>query len=443
MDRRMFVGGMVAAGAAGTAQIWASTPGSNSPSAFRVDGDRVNEQLVQLAQFGKSPTGTRRMAYTDADRQGRDYIVQLMQDAGLEVRIDTAGNILGRREGTEAGAPAILFGSHIDSVPNGGNYDGDVGVLSSIEAVRTLSSRNERTRHPLEVVVFQNEEGGLVGSKAMAIGLTEAELNHEAISGKTWREGIGFLGGDVTRLDAARRTPDQTLCYLELHIEQGGTLETVGRTIGLVEGIVSLRQAEVTVDGFANHAGTTQMNNRQDAMLAAAQFAVEMNRMVRAMPGRQVATVGRIAAQPGAPNVVPGRVVFSIDYRDLAVATLDRLEEGFRDIARKVEQETGTRFGIERSQSSAPALMNHDLRAMIATSAEGLGLTTYSLPSGAGHDAQQMAKIAPTAMIFIPSRGGISHSPEEYSSPEDVVHGANTLLRTILQVDQHGLTRSP
>lgn len=438
MERRTFVAGMVAAG---TTPLWASTRSLWPGTAFRVDGDRVNEQLMRLAEFGKSPTGTRRMAYTDADRQGREYIVRLMQEAGLEVRIDTAGNILGRREGTESGVPAILFGSHIDSVPNGGNYDGDVGVLSSIEAVRTLVSRNQRTRHPLEVVVFQNEEGGLIGSKLMATGLTDQELSRVANSGKTLRDGIGFLGGDVARLDDARRSPGQTLCYLELHIEQGGNLETLGKTIGVVEGIVSLRQVEVTVDGFANHAGTTPMDHRQDAMLAAAQFAVEMNRMVRAMPGRQVATVGRIAVQPGAPNVVPGQVVFSIDYRDLAVATLDRLDEQFHDIARMVEQKTGTRFSFDQSQASAPALMNDELKIMIAASADGLGLSTHSLPSGAGHDAQQMAKIAPTAMIFIPSRGGISHSPNEYTSPEDVVHGANTLLQTVLQVDKHGIVR--
>ena len=438
MERRTFVAGMVAAG---MTPLRASTRPLRPGTALRVDGGRVNEQLVQLAEFGKSPTGTRRMAYTDADRQGREYILRLMQEAGLEVRIDTAGNLLGRREGTEPGAPAILFGSHIDSVPNGGNYDGDVGVLSSIEAVRTLVSRNERTRHPLEVVVFQNEEGGLIGSKLMATGLTDEELNRVANSGKTLREGIGFLGGDVARREEARRSSSQTLCYLELHIEQGGNLETLGKTIGVVEGIVSLREVEVTVDGFANHAGTTPMDHRQDAMLAAAQFAVEMNRMVRAMPGRQVATVGRIAAQPGAPNVVPGRVVFSIDYRDLAVATLDRLDEQFHDIARKVELETGARFSFDQHPASAPALMNDGLRAMIAESADGLGLSTHSLPSGAGHDAQQMAKITPTAMIFIPSRGGISHSPNEYTSPEDVVHGANALLQTVLLVDQNGMTR--
>ena len=438
MERRTFVAGMVAAG---MTPLRASTRPLRPGTALRVDGGRVNEQLVQLAEFGKSPTGTRRMAYTDADRQGREYILRLMQEAGLEVRIDTAGNILGRREGTEPGAPAIFFGSHIDSVPNGGNYDGDVGVLSSIEAVRALVSRNERTRHPLEVVVFQNEEGGLIGSKLMATGLTDEELNRVANSGKTLREGIGFLGGDVAHREEARRSSSQTLCYLELHIEQGGNLETLGKTIGVVEGIVSLREVEVTVDGFANHAGTTPMDHRQDAMLAAAQFAVEMNRMVRAMPGRQVATVGRIAAQPGAPNVVPGRVVFSIDYRDLAVATLDRLDEQFHDIARKIELETGTRFSFDQHPASAPALMNDELRAMIAESAGGLGLSTHSLPSGAGHDAQQMAKITPTAMIFIPSRGGISHSPNEYTSPEDVVHGANALLQTVLLVDQNGMTR--
>lgn len=445
MERRTLIGGLMAAGALPLGARLGWRPGAAVAAAefapsLRVDGERINGQLMELAEFGKSPTGTQRMAYTEADRQGRAYIVRLMEQAGLEVRLDAAANLIGRRAGTDPDAPVLLFGSHIDSVPNGGNYDGDVGVLASIEVARVLQERGQRTRHPLEIVVFQNEEGGVVGSKLMAGRLKEEELDRMAVSGKTLRDGIAFLGGNPAALDSAVRRPGELLCYLELHIEQGGTLERLGRQIGVVEGIVGLRWFEVTVEGFANHAGTTPMDQRKDAMLAAARFTVEANRIARSLAGRHVVTVGgKIEAHPGATNVIPGRVVLTIDLRDLSVPVLDRLTGELAEAARTIGAESGTTFSLTPSGTSEPALMDDRLRAMIAAGAEGLGLSTHSLPSGAGHDAQEMARIAPTAMLFIPSIGGISHSPREYSRPEDVTHGADVLLRTVLAVDQAGL----
>lgn len=418
---------------------WLSASALQQP--VRVNGERLNRHLTALAEHGKSPTGTNRAAYTDADIAGRRYVAGLMRDAGLDVRVDTAGNIIGRREGSGRGLPAILFGSHIDSVPDGGNYDGDVGSIGAIEVAQTLAERRITTRHPIEVVIFQNEEGGTIGSKLMAAGLSEAELDATARSGKTIREGTRLIGGDPTRLSESRRTRGDFLCYFELHIEQGGVLDEAGIKIGVVEGIVGIRWYEVTVRGFANHAGTTPMDSRKDAMLAAAKLTVAVNEVIRAIPGRQVGTVGRITAVPGTVNVIPGEVVFTIDLRDMSVETMTLATSRFHEAARRIETETGTTITFSDLSTNEPAPTDPRLRRVIAESARSLGLSTRVMPSGAGHDAQEVARIAPVAMIFVPSVRGISHSPEELSRPGDISNGANVLLQSVLAVDRAGLGR--
>lgn len=434
MLRRNFVAGALAATTIPSLLHPRSMLQQTAP--LRVNGDRLNAQLAELAQFGRTPTGTSRVAYTEADVAGRNYVTQLMREAGLEVRVDTAGNIFGRREGREPGRPVILFGSHIDSVPDGGNYDGDVGSLGAIEVARTLMERQVTTRHPLEIVVFQNEEGGTVGSKLMAAGMTDAELDRTARSGKTLREGIGIVGGNVARLSEARRKSGDILCYFELHIEQGGTLDETGIQIGVVEGIVGLRWFEVTIEGFANHAGTTPMNRRRDAMLAAARVTLMVNQVVRSMPGSQVGTVGRVSAVPGTVNVIPGRVVLTIDLRDLSTEKLTQLTRRFHEEARAIASETGTTITLRETSTNEPALADLRVRPLIVDSARALGLSQRDLPSFAGHDAQEVARIAPMGMIFIPSVGGISHSPREFSRPEDITNGANVLMGAVLGADQ-------
>lgn len=433
MLRRDFLASSLAAAA--TLRPGSASPLSQGPP-LRVNGDRLNRHLTELAAFGRTPTGTNRVAYTDADLAGRAYVMGLMRAAGLETRMDTAGNLLGRREGRERGLPAILFGSHIDSVPDGGNYDGDVGSLGAIEVAHTLAERNVATRHPIEVVIFQNEEGGTVGSKLLAAGLTEEELDRVARSGKAIREGIRFLGGDPARLAEARRRPGDYLCYFELHIEQGAVLDEASINIGVVEGIVGIRWSEVTIKGFANHAGTTPMDRRQDAMLAAARLTLELNRIVRAMPGRQVVTVGRIAAVPGTINVIPGQVVMTVDLRDLSVEKLALLSSQFEAEARRIATETGTTIAFREVSTNEPAPTDPRLRRVIAEAAGGLRLSHRVMPSGAGHDAQEIARITPMGMIFVPSVRGISHSPEELSRPADIGNGANVLLHAVLAVDR-------
>jgi N-carbamoyl-L-amino-acid hydrolase len=407
-------------------------------SVLRVNGKRIIDHILALAEFGKNPQGgVSRVAYSDADKQGREYVLGLMRAAKLDVTIDAAGNLIGRRAGNDSGLAPLLIGSHVDSVPEGGNYDGVVGSMGAIEVAQTLAEKNVTTRHPLEVVIFQNEEGGLIGSRAMDGELTEKELDLVSRSGKTIRDGIKFIGGDPAKLDGVRRRKGEIAGYLELHIEQGGILDTEKLNIGVVEGIVGINWWDVTIEGFANHAGTTPMNNRQDALLAAAKFIQAVNRVVTSVPGRQVGTVGRITAVlPGAPNVIPGKVVMSLELRDLDAAKINMLFERIQGEAQKIAAESKTKFDFKEINVNIPAPTDPKIRSLISDAARDLGLTTKLMPSGAGHDAQDMARLGPVGMIFIPSVGGISHSPREFSHPEDIANGANVLLHTLIKLDR-------
>jgi len=403
---------------------------------LRVDGSRLQAHLAALSEFGKNPGGgVSRVAYTEADRQARDAVTGWMREARLETAVDAAGNLIGRRAGREPSRKPLLIGSHIDSVPQGGNFDGDVGSVGAIEVARTLDAAGVTLRHPLEVVIFQNEEGGTTGSRAMAAGLTPAELERVAQSGMSIRDGIRFLGGDPDRLDSARRAPGDIAGYLELHIEQGGVLDDTTTPIGVVLGIVGIRHWDITITGFANHAGTTPMDRRKDALLTAARCIEAANRIVRSVPGRQVGTVGKLAVEPGAYNVIPGLVTFGLELRDLDDAKILRLYQRILAECRRIAALNGTALTSTETLAIAPALTDPGIRGVIAGAAQELGLRTIRLPSGAGHDAQEMARLGPVGMIFVPSVGGISHSPREYSRPGDIENGANVLLRTLLRLD--------
>ena len=405
-------------------------------SAPEIDEKRLIAHLMGLAEYGKNPQGgVSRTAYSEADFQGRRYVIELMRAAGLETRIDAAGNLIGSSPGKIPGLRPIIMGSHIDSVPEGGNYDGDVGSLGAVEVAQTLHEHGVVTRHPLTVMIFQNEEGGTIGSMAATVGLNPKQLDLVATSGKTIREGIRYVGGDPDHLDRARLGPGSFAAYLELHIEQGGVLDAEKINIGVVEGIVGIRDWDVTVTGFANHAGTTPMNQRRDAMLAAARFVDAVNRVVTSVPGRQVGTVGKITALPGAYNVIPGKVVLGFELRDLDDSKIDMLYSAIHEQAQQIAKQTGTSFEFTLTNAIVPAPTDPAIREAVARSARNLGLTTRTMPSGAGHDAQEMARVGPAGMIFIPSRDGISHSPAEYSTPTDIANGSNVLLSTLLALD--------
>jgi N-carbamoyl-L-amino-acid hydrolase len=411
-------------------------PEPQSRQQLRVNGQRVNDHLRELSEFGKNPQGgVSRMAYTDADLKGREYAMRLMREAKLEVGIDVAGNIIGRRAGSDPGLKPLMIGSHIDSVPEGGNYDGDVGSMGAIEVAQTLAEKGVTLRHPLEVIIFQNEEGGTIGSHAIAKGLTEKELALVTNSRKTIREGIKFIGGDPDRLSTVIRKPGDIAAYLELHIEQGGILHSEKIDIGVVEGIVGINWWDVTIEGFANHAGTTPMKGRRDALLAAAKYIDAVNRAVTSVPGRQVGTVGKIQALPGAYNVIPGKVLTSLGLRDLDIAKTETIFKKILEEVGQIEKSTGTKFEFTKTNSTPPAPTDVRIRRSIDEAAKQLGLTTKFMPSGAGHDAQEIANLCPVGMIFVPSVDGISHSPREFSRPEDIANGANVLMHTLLKLD--------
>jgi beta-ureidopropionase / N-carbamoyl-L-amino-acid hydrolase len=416
---------------------------------FRISPARLQSQIERLSEFGRPAGGTfadgvSRIAYTEADISARAYVMSLMREAGLTTRVDPAGNIFGafRPSGTNdrGSARPILFGSHIDSVPSGGNFDGDLGSLAAIEVVRTLNAAGVRTRHPLEVVVWAEEEGSaygrsLSGSRAMAGQFPSEELDL-VVNGIKKAEGITRIGGNPARLDEARRAQESFHAYLELHIEQGGTLEKTGLPIGVVEGIVSIDRHDVTIRGFANHAGTTPMGERQDALVAASQLVLAIREIVTREPGRQVGTVGKMEVSPNATNVVPGVVKHTIDLRDLDAGKLARIADEIRARAREIAAATRTEIEIARVTHHDAALAAPAMKEAIARAAETLGLRSNPMPSGAGHDAQMAARLCPMGMIFVPSVAGISHSPRELTTWVDCARGADVLLETILLVDK-------
>jgi len=396
----------------------------------------VLDHLTRLSEVGKTADGgVSRVAYSDFDREGRSLASGWMREAGLEVTIDEAANLVGTRAGSEPGLPPLVMGSHIDTVPSGGNYDGTVGSLGAIEVAHALWESGIRTRHPIEVILFQNEEGGKTGSRALSGELELKELALTTLAGKTIGEGIRFLGGDPERLAEVVRGPGRMAAYLELHVEQGGILDRDRIDVGVVEGIVGIKRYDVAFEGFANHAGTTPMRDRQDALVAAARFVDAVYRTVSARPGRSVGTVGRIQASPGAPNVIPGRAALTLELRDLQMDVIDSLFDELGAIARVIARDTRTTATLQEFYVSRAAPTDERLRRVIEEAARGLGLSTLRLPSGAGHDAQSLASLCPMGMIFVPSVGGISHSPKELTKPEDVVNGVNVLSSALLKVD--------
>ncbi len=405
-----------------------------------VNQQRLEQSILELAKFGQDPENTgelSRVAYSDGDLKGRAYVMDLMKKAGLEVSIDYAGNIIGRKQGKDNSKALISFGSHIDTVPNGGNYDGCVGSMGAIEVLQTIQDQNIITEHPLELIIFSNEEAAVVGSRAIAGTLQAKSLNESSPSGYTIAEGMKRIGGNPDKISELARKKGEVAAFIELHIEQGGILDQENVQIGVVEGIVAIEWWDITINGHANHAGTTPMNIRKDAMLTASKIILEINNIVNSFEGVQVGTVGRINASPGAPNVIPGKVNFSLEIRDLSsekIWTIFKvIESKTQSIAKMDDMQIAFRH-IEAAPN--PALANDFIKKDIANAAKQLGYSYKNMPSGAGHDAQEIAQFAPIGMIFVPSKDGISHSPKEYTSPEDMANGANVLLHTILAMDK-------
>ena len=362
-----------------------------------------------------------------------------MKQAGLEVRIDPAGNIFGLRAGSEK-LPILLFGSHIDSVLHGGNFDGDVGSMGAIEVMQALRDGSVKTRHPLEAVIWTNEEGNHFGIGTLGSGVAAGSRGTEILEvkdeqGLSLADWLRRYGQNPAHLTDARIRPGVLAAYLELHIEQGPNLYETKVPIGVVQGIVGVNRWDCVVSGFANHAGTTPMNRRKDALAAASKNVLAVRDVVRAEQGRQVGTVGYVKVAPGAVNVIPGRVEFPVELRDLDAAKILRMWEHIQQRFVETDRAENVETSCSLRDHSEPARADPNFQAAIRAAAKSLGLATTDLPSLAGQDAQEIARIAPMAMIFVPSKDGVSHSPKEFTSWQDVANGTEVLYRSILLLD--------
>ena len=407
---------------------------------YSINESRINQTLQELGHLGESPEGMDRVAYSPEDIAGRDYTIKLMQEAGLETRIDAAGNIIGRRAGSDDNLPAIALGSHTDTVPKGGKYDGALGVMGAIEVIRTLEEQGYRTRHPLEVIDFANEEGTrfhrwLVGSRSMSGLLEQEDLDALDDDGLSLGPCIADIGGDLSRIGEAVRSPGELAAYFELHIEQGPYLHQSGNPIGVVTGITGRAVFEVEIEGKANHAGTTPMSTRRDALVSASKLVLNIQKMAAEQEICRVSTVGSIKAIPNAVNVIPGHASIGLEFRDTDMEALAAAEQELRRITDQAAVDDTVDIEVIRHRFTSAVPITADMQALVAEAAENCGMTWEPLASGAGHDAQAVANIAPVAMIFVPSIDGISHAINEYSTPQDCANGAQVLLELLLLAD--------
>ena len=410
-------------------------------TASHIDAARLQANLAQLSQIGRDPAGgITRLGLSQAELDAHTYAVGLMKDAGLAVRTDAAGNVFGRREGSER-LPVLLFGSHLDSVPHGGAYDGSLGAIGAIEVIRALNAAHLRTRHPLEVVIWTNEEGVHFGISAFGSSVAAGSVGPEVLDrkddqGQTVAGWLRRYGQDPGKLASARIAAGSLAAIIELHIEQGPNLEENKVPIGIVQGIVGLRRWMCVATGVTNHAGTTPMNRRHDALATAARELLAVRDSVRAEHGHQVGTVGYMRAEPGAPNVIAGRVEFPYELRDLDAGKIEHMRERTQQRFAAIDREEGTTTACTQVNHIEPALSDPEIQATIRVAARAAGLATLDLPSGAVHDAGEISRLAPMGMIFVPSRAGISHAPQEFTQPTDVANGVEVLYRTIVMLDK-------
>jgi N-carbamoyl-L-amino-acid hydrolase len=401
-----------------------------------IDGDRLLRRIDELGRIGAtSGGGVSRAAYGPEDLAARDAVSTWMVDAGLDPTVDAAANLVGASRGV---GRRLVTGSHIDTVPEGGRLDGAYGVLAGIEAADAFRRFDVHLRHPLSVVAFSNEEGangtqGMVGSHAVAGMLTAGELEARDDAGRTLAAAILAAGGAPAELASAAWSADTTAAFVELHIEQGPILDGLGARIGVVEAITGRAGIEIRLTGAANHAGTTPMDRRRDALTAGAEAVLA----VRALATEglvRVATCGHIRAHPNVRNVIPGQVLLGVEVRD---TDAERMDAALAELATRLQamSTSGVDVEIREGQRVRPVACAPSLMECVVEAADSLGLARAHLPSGAGHDAQVVSAVCPVTMVFVPSAAGVSHAPDEDTLPSDLVEGANVLLRTLLLAD--------
>ena len=408
---------------------------------LRIDRDRLWARIVALGEVGaiEGPNGehgSARLALTDADREGRDLVVGWMRDLGLDVAIDAIGNVVATRQGTDSTAAPVMTGSHIDTVATGGRFDGNLGVLAGLEVIETLEQHGVQTRLPVTVAFFTDEEGArfapdMLGSLVYVGGLAlEEALDITAI------DDGARLGDELIRIGYAGPLPcpaaSAPAAYVELHIEQGPILEDEGLTIGVVEGVQGISWTELTITGRSAHAGTTPMRLRRDPAYVAAALTTFVRELTQRYGGSQVATVGRIEVSPNLVNVVPSRAALTVDLRNTDEQVLQRAEAELAAEVSRLQDAENVTITSRTLARFEPVEFDPATIDLVERTATRLGYSTRRMPSGAGHDAQMLARICPAAMIFTPSADGLSHNIAEYTSPDDVAAGANVLLHMLL-----------
>jgi N-carbamoyl-L-amino-acid hydrolase len=414
-----------------------AVPATSAAAALRVDAGRLLADLDALSRFGRQAAGgVTRRAFSPAHAAAQGWLRDRMRVAGLEARVDSVGNLVGR---VGPPGPAVLAGSHIDTVPEGGTLDGAYGVLAALECARVIVERGLPLSTALEVVAFADEEGAylsLLGSRGMAGRLTSEEVRAAtAAEGGRLVEAMAAAGLDPEEALAARRAPGDLRAYVELHIEQGPVLERLGVPIGVVEGIVGIAEIDYRFVGAADHAGTTPMALRRDALRAAAAFITHAHERFAARSSEHARmTFGAVQVRPNVPNVVPRETLLRQELRDLSTEGLTRLGQESGALAREIAAGHGVEVHIHQASLDEPAIMSPTMIRRIHAACERLGFPCRPMPSGAGHDAQVMALICETGMIFVPSHGGASHRPDEWTDPGALERGANVLLQTLLDL---------
>lgn len=409
---------------------------------MKINIDRVISRLEEIYQCGKQDDGTyTRMAYSKEDIKGRETFMNYFRNLGLTPRIDAAGNIVVRKEGKNPSLPSIMMGSHLDTVPDGGRYDGVVGCIGGLEVLETLTEAGYETEHPLEVVVFTDEEGfrfgnGLLGSSAICGINPEIHEDDQDINGEKRSDVMKSYGITVDRVEEAKREPQSVHCFLELHVEQGASLYGKGIPIGIVSSIAGVSRYEITIEGEANHAGSTMMKDRKDALVAAAGFIRKVPQIVEECGNEYtVATVGTMKVVPNSVNVVPGSCTFNLEIRDQDAKVISQIEKKAKEYLKELEEKHEFSCKLTAVSYHKPAPMSDWVKEKIECAVKEEGYEYTVIPSGAFHDSLIMTEVFPTGMIFVPSIGGISHSRYENTDKEDIQKGCNVLLQTVLGVD--------
>lgn len=404
--------------------------------------NRIKTILEELSLFTATPgAGTTRLSYSPEDQLARTYLKKQMKQVGLKVREDAVGNIYGRLEGKDASLPAVMVGSHFDSVPNGGSFDGPAGVVTGLEVAALFQENQLQPVYPLEVIAMVEEEGSRFGSGLLGSRMLAGQVSAENLASMKDKDGISVneamlaLGFNGNQLTEARRTTKDVKAFIELHIEQGPVLEEAGEDVGIVETIVGMTEIKVTITGRAGHAGTTPMNARRDALAATVQIVADLPQLAMNAAEATVLTIGKLTVYPNGANVIPNAVVFTVDVRSKSEACVQSVIQQVKTII-QTKTPKGITAEIEEMLYEKPVQLSEKIHQQLRANSEALGLKSRSMVSGAGHDAMIFAGFTEVGLVFVPSKDGLSHTPEEWTDYEQVQKGIEVVYETVKQLTE-------